>query len=162
MVLASDDDDDVERPALPPSDWRALRCQLPQDLRDPVTADDKLIWDFDLLTEAQKPSGACANLEDIYGYYKVVGCSKTTSDAELKEKVEKSIVEEKRKMARYHQDRSATANEQKYSKAKRKWEALKRCRNELCTSDDNGCFARRVNYDKKGEELVESMEETMY
>mmetsp|Transcript_5505 Transcript_5505/g.7699 ORF Transcript_5505/g.7699 Transcript_5505/m.7699 type:complete len:245 (+) Transcript_5505:798-1532(+) len=60
-------------------------------------------------------------------------------------------------MARFHQDRAETADANKYSKWKKKYDKIKRVKNELCTEDHNGCYPSRVAYDKKGEELIDLM-----
>lgn len=162
--LEKDDDNDEEmatdRPALPPSDWRACRCNGSQDLKNPTDTDIKLIWDMDLLPE----KADVKDLEDINGWYKLVDCNKTTSDAELKEKIDKRIKHERKRMIKYHQDRQqqGTADEKKYKKAKNNHDMLKRMQKEFCTKDDDGCFAGRVKYDKKGEELIERMEQVSF
>lgn len=97
--LEKDDDNDVEmatdRRALPPSDWRACRCNGSQDLKNPTDTDIKLIWDMDLLLPEKAD---VKDLEDINGWYKLVDCNKTTSDAELKEKIDKRIKHERKRM----------------------------------------------------------------
>jgi hypothetical protein len=143
-------DEESPRAALPPSDWRAPRCDLSKDLIEPATEDEKLTWDVDLLKELSGRDGSAVNLEDIDGYYKSIGCSKISSDAEVAENFEELWQKARRGVIKYHPDKK-TANPTKYQKAKSKFDKLKRTKEVLCTKDNNGCFAERVAYDKKGE-----------
>lgn len=155
-----DDDNNRKLPALPPSDWRSCRCALSKDLNDPVPSDWKLAFDPSLLPEDKRPSKDVTDLEDTFGYYKAVGgCDKTTSDTELKSKVENELNNARRKMARFHQDRAETADANKYTKWKGKYDMLKRVRDHLCKEDDNGCLPNRVAYDERGEKLIDLMVE---
>jgi hypothetical protein len=163
MMLDNDDDeddDDVDNrklPALPPSDWRRCRCALSQHLNDPVSSDWKLVWDISLLPPDKQPGKDVTDLEDTLGYYKAVGCNKTTSDEALKTKVEEELKKARQNMTRFHQDRVETADANKYSKWKEKFDKIKRVKKELCKKDDNGCYPNRFAYDRKGEALIELM-----
>lgn len=164
MMVDNDDDEDGDDdnrklPALPPSDWHCCRCALSQNLNDPVSSDWKLVWDNSLLPPDKQPGKDVTDLEDTLGYYKAVGCNKTTSDEALKTKVEEELKKARKKMTRFHQDRAATADANKYSKWKKKYDKIKRVKDELCTEDDNGCYPSRVAYDEKGEELIDLMVE---
>ena len=156
---SSDDDDNRKLPALPQSDWRSCRCALSQELNDPVPLDEKLIWDNSLLPSDKQPGKDVTDLEDTLGFYKAVGCTKTTSDEAFKLKVEEEFKNAKQKMTSFHPDRAETADAAKYIKWKEKYDMIRRVRKELCKVDDNGCFPNRVAYDKKGEELIDLMNE---
>ena len=130
-----DDVDDRKYPALPPSNWHLTRCALSQHLKDPVASDHKLAWDTSLLPPDKQPGKDVTDLEDTLGYYKAVGCDKTTSDIALKKKVEEDSKVARKNMARYHQDRAQTADATKYNKWKKKFDKLKVVRDELCNEE---------------------------
>ena len=46
---------------------------------------------------------------------------------------------------------------QKYNKVKGQWDRLKNIKAQLYTKDTNGCYPKRVEYDKKGGKLREKI-----
>ena len=81
-----------------------------------MSSDWKLVWDNSLLPPDKQPGKDVTDLEDTLGYYKAVGCNKTTSDEALKTKVEEELKKARKKMTRFRQDRAATADTNKYNK----------------------------------------------
>ena len=74
--------------ALPPSDYRATRCQLAKELQAPATADERLFWDKSVIPDHSFPPSVnkddCGNdFEDPLGYYALLGCSKTSCDSDI-------------------------------------------------------------------------------
>ena len=120
-----DDVDDRKLPALPPSDWRLCRCALSQNLKDPTPFDLKLIWDTSLLPQGRQPGKNVKDLEDTHGYYEAVGCNKTTSDAALEKKVAEALKEARKNTAKFHQDKAATADANKYEHWKDKYDKIR-------------------------------------
>ena len=62
-------------------------------------------------------------------------------------------------MVRCHPDKSRNPRDHdKYNRAHAKWNRVKRAKKVLALPDEDGCFAARVAYDKRGEELRGLME----
>ena len=158
---AEDNAADIETPILPalgPSDWRAARCALSQELFDPANNDEKLKWDIDLLPVSMQPNKNCNDLEDVDGHYSIIECSKISSDYDVKESFNEKWRANKRKVLKFHPDKS-TADGQKYAKAKSVRDKLQAVKEVLCHKDADGCYRNRVSYDQKGEKLRQTMRE---
>ena len=136
--------------ALPPSDWRATRCSLSKDLKDPATAEEMLAWDMDLLPELKKAE----HLEDHLKYYLALGCTKVSSDADITAEYKRARKKFSQIALKYHPDKSNKKEDAcKYERAHSKYERVVRAYAELGIPDENGQYAMRVSYDQKGEDL---------
>ena len=100
-----------------------------------------------------------ANLEDPDKHYQLLGCSKTTSDSDVARAIKRENKELTGIMVRCHPDKSRNPRDHdKYNRAHAKWNRVKRAKKVLAVPDEDGCFAARVAYDKRGEELRGLME----
>ena len=88
--------------ALPSSDWRDNRCIFAKDLQYPVKQEEKLTWDNNLLTD----SNEAADFEDPARYYETLGCSKTSSDKDIKKAVKRARKKFRNIAIKYHPDKS--------------------------------------------------------
>ena len=159
--MECDDEEEVFREdtaaaplALPQSDWRALRCSMSADLKDAATTEEKMAWDMDLLPIEKRPK--TTDLEDVDGYYYALGCDKTSSDEDIAKSYDQKKSRYRRGLVAWHEDK-AGADPVKYAKVKSKYDKLRRSFEELGDPDDDGCYAKRVAYDKRGEKLREEM-----
>ena len=142
---AEDEADDAAtpRPALGPSDWRSGRCALSQNLVDPADDNEKSTWDNDLLPLCMQPNKNCHDLEDVDHHYKIIKCSKTSSDSEVNERFKEKWNANKAEVLRYHPDK-VTADRGKYAAAKSLRDKLQAAKEVLCKKDEHGCYANRV------------------
>ena len=65
--------------ALPPSNWRAFRCNLAKYLTKPATEEEKAAWDQYLMPVRKR----FEKFEDPHGYYRILVCRKLSSDEEV-------------------------------------------------------------------------------
>ena len=147
--------------ALPPSNWRDGRCSLSKDLKEPATADERLTWDSDIMPEGKRNVN---NLEDPDGYYETLGCDKTSSDDEVANQVKRVKKKLRSKLNQYHEDKNRNKSKEEIAVAKEKYSAyyakyqrFRRAEKEIAIPNEEGHFAKRVAYDKKGESLCEDM-----
>ena len=142
---AEDEADDAAtpRPALGPSDWRSGRCALSQNLVDPADDNEKSTWDNDLLPLCMQPNKNCHDLEDVDHHYKIIKCSKTSSDSEVNERFKEKWNANKAEVLRYHTDK-VTADRGKYAAATSFRDKLQAAKEVLCKKDENGCNANRI------------------
>ena len=129
-------EDDAEdaatsRPALGRSDWCSARCALSQNLVDPAADDEKSTWDNDLLPLRMQPSKDCHDLEDVDRHYKIINCSKTSSDYEVNERYKEKWNANKAKVLKFHPDKT-TAERGKYDEAKSIRDKLQATKEDLC------------------------------
>ena len=146
-------------PALPPSDYRVGRCFLSVNLSDPATDDERLCWTLDNILLPKELHGK--DLEDYKGYYNVLGCSKSSSDDEIKAayKAKHKIYLEVALVN--HPDKTRdSAKHLVHEQARGLWVKQKEAYETLGSLNVAGnAFADRVNYDLKGESYRKSFSE---
>ena len=148
--------------ALPPSDFRATRCQLANELQVPATADEKLCWDKSVIPDHSFPSSVnkddCGNdFEDPLGYYTLLGCSKTSSDSAIAAAYQDLKSKHRETSLALHPDKNSdpTAHEA-LKTANSNWELVCAAYHVLGFCDDDNNYPARVQYDKDGEMIREA------
>ena len=74
--------------ALIPFDYCVGRCDMYKFMRDPATTDERLSREREIIPNNEFPADinkikCTVNFEDPNGYYALLGCSKTLSDADI-------------------------------------------------------------------------------
>jgi curved DNA-binding protein CbpA len=85
----------------------------------------------------------CHDLEDVDHHYKIIKCSKTSSDSEVNERFKEKWSANKAEVLRYHPDK-VTADRGKYAAATSFRDKLQAAKEVLCKKDENGCNANRI------------------
>ena len=147
--------------ALPPSNFRVGRCQLSQDLLDVACSDEKKIWAADKLLPKDTSCEDVENLEDHRGMYRRLGpnLSKTSSQDEVNKAISTITKEWRTSALRTHSDKTSDPKKHdEFLDAKAAYESKKGAFF-LGDKDENGGYARRVYYDKVGEEFREQFKD---
>ena len=146
--------------ALPPSDWQAIRCTLSKELKDPASEEARLAWDNDQLPEKNRYD----DFENPKGFYKLLGCSKVSSDDDIARAVKREKKRNKSKIVKYHHDKNMDKPEEerqpttaKYRHYKNKMELIVCVEEGFGSPDANGHYQKRVQYDQIGKTLLQDM-----
>lgn len=139
---------------LPPSDWRALRCSSSGQLREPATEDEKLVWDYMLLPLEYKKGGCLKDFEDPDGHYSILGCTKTSSDEDIRQGYRNEVKHHRDTALQVHPDRSNRPNDGDAIRSlNARYERVQESFAILGSQADDGSRQNRVDYDKCGEEI---------
>ena len=145
--------------ALPASNFRATRCWLSQNLKDPASDAEKECWKDKLLSEKLQVD----DLDDAGGYYKSLGCSKVSSDYDIKQAFRQATVDFKEIARRHHPDKRASGDvesQRLFDNAKTKFDFQKQAMDVIGTpgAPDPALgigYPERVKYDRECEALRE-------
>ena len=156
-MLESDEEEDTEGERTPRlRTWRDERCMLSKDLNDPAPSDERLTWDRDLV--GLDDGGG--DLEDPDGYYKIMGCSKSSSDDEIGRQHKRMRKKFRMIALKCHPDKTKdTKRHARFLRADAIWSCVQRAMSVLGEVDESGCYALRVKYDRAGEMRRNMMEE---
>ena len=143
--------------AIMPATFRSTRCHLSCNLSDPADENEHKCWGDKLL-----PNGfQCDDLEDPKKYYRLLGCSKASSDAAIADAF-RCVSSAFKCLARTHHPDKAHGNETKIAKFT---EALalygdqKKAMEVLGIPNIYGdAYPKRADYDREGEALRDMFE----
>ena len=134
------------------SDFRIDRCFLSETLTEPAGISERLCWGL----KKMLPKGEqFKDLEDSKGHYELLGCSKSSSTASIRESFKKYAAAFKDLARTHHPDK--TNDEAKlalFAEANTRYEKQKEAYEVLGTMNSDGsAYPDRVNYDREGEKL---------
>ena len=139
--------------SLPASDYRVDRCFLSETLLDKAEDAEKICWSDNLIpTDSQYK-----DLEDPKGYYKVLGCSKTTSSKGIATAFQTMKIKYTYCARSHHPDKTSDKEKiARFHRSKDTYELQKAALQVLGTMKSVGnAYPDRVNYDREGEGLRE-------